>query len=467
MLKKDQINFSALAILVLVSRVFFLNQGYGVEEDSWGLVLNALQISGSKEYVMSRMPGHPFQEIVLAALWKFNHSPLIFNGISALFSLIAIVYFYMILKEFKFRYSFLASAALAYTPAVYITSTYTIDYIWALAFLLMSYYYILKSKYITAGVLIGLAIACRITSGAMLIPFVLTILVYGKRNNFRNSVVFILFCVFITVLLFFPVFHVYGIDFLSYYQLPYPPLTKALYKGTIGVAGLTGSIAFIILTVLLIFKQKLRSYKKSFSKNIDYLLLPWAIAVILFTIAYFKYPQKAAFLIPALPFLILLSGYILRQAYFKALCISLIISPFFISIDITDKYRGSSYSDYSVIYELSGQEIYIDPLNGPIFADRSKRINKQNFTTDFIKEYNQINPKTVIICGWWYNQIEVNLLEKQKNTQVKLVSFADEEKLRTFIREGYTIRYLPEQDEANDSKYFGNFTRKYGLLIQL
>lgn len=467
MLNKDQLNIIVLVILVVLSRIFFLNEGYGVEEDSWGLVLNAYEIYSSKAYSMSRLPGHPFQEIILALFWNIDHSPIFYNGLSAFFSLFAGIYFYLILKEFRFKNPLPGALALVMTPVILIAGTYTIDYIWALAFILMSYYYLLKDKNIFAGILLGMAVGCRITSGAMLLPFILTIMLYASRRNLWNSVVFTFFCFITSLLMFFPVYFTYGIDFLDYYQLPYPPLLKALYKGSIGVFGAFASLIIVFLFLIFVSKQKLNSFKKLYSKNISFLVFPWILAIVLYILAYFNYPQKSAFLIPAIPFFILLSGYLLRPGYFKILAYSLLLSSFVISVDITDKYRGSDYSGIAFTFNVSDQNIYIDPLNGPIFADRSKRINKQKFTDAFIEEYNNINKKTVIICGWWYNQIKVNLLNKQKNTNVRLVSFAEEYKLKNFIKQGYIIKHLPEQAEANDSKYFDRFTSRYSTLFFL
>jgi len=59
MLSKDQSNIIILFSLVIISRILFIGEGYGIEEDSWGLVLNSMEISSIKEYIISRMPGHP------------------------------------------------------------------------------------------------------------------------------------------------------------------------------------------------------------------------------------------------------------------------------------------------------------------------------------------------------------------------------------------------------------------------
>jgi uncharacterized membrane protein len=266
-MNKDQFNIILLSVLVIISRVFFIHEGYGIEEDSWGLVINSVEMSTLREYVMSRMPGHPFQEVILATFFNFNHSPEVYNGLSMLFSLFAAIYFYLVLKELKFKYPFLATLALVLTPVVYISSVYTIDYIWSLAFIIISYYYILRSKSLLAGILLGLATACRITSGALLIPFILTIVVYGTRKNFRNSIIFVLMCLITTALIYIPAFLKYGFSFFNYYNLPYPLLLKVLYKGTLGVLGTTASLVILIVVILFVFRQRFKPYKNYISKT--------------------------------------------------------------------------------------------------------------------------------------------------------------------------------------------------------
>lgn len=458
---RDFLKILLIIVIILLSRVFFLSEGYGVEEDSWGLVINSFEMSSFKEYVMSRIPGHPVQEIILAALYNLDHSPITYNGLSTLFCILSSVYFLLILRELKFRFSLLATIAMSFTPSIYIASTYTIDYVWALAFILMSYYYLLRNKFILSGILLGLAVGCRITSGALFIPYIITIWLYNDKPRIKSSLTFFLWSIVTVILIYLPAYFKYGIGFINYYELPYPPIIKAIYKGSIGVIGLTASIVLFIIIILFIWRQRLIPYKNAYKADISGLYFPWLLTIILYLIAYWKYPQKSAFLIPSIPFGILILGYWLKPSYFKIISISLIISAFFPSIDITDEYRGADYSDIALKFTVAGQESFIDPLNGPIFSDRSKRIKKKEFTRVFIKKYKQVKVKTVIICGWWYNQIKVNLLEDIINSKVKLVSFADEELLKYFINNGYVIEYLPEQSKANDMKYFTKFTLIY------
>ena len=79
----------------------------------------------------------------------------------------------------------LAGFALAFTPQVYINSSNTTDYVWALAFILGSLYFVLLGRPLMAGILLGLAIGSRITSGAMLLR--LGVLLASGPNEVRPN----------------------------------------------------------------------------------------------------------------------------------------------------------------------------------------------------------------------------------------------------------------------------------------
>lgn len=453
-----------LFFTVVLSRIPFLFCGYGVEEDSWGIALAAFHTHLSGIYEPSRLPGHPVQELIYSALW--GTGPIVFNGLCAIFSGIAAVYFALILKHLKFSHFFLATLAFAFIPVFYISSAYTIDFVWTEAFVLMSFYYLLKEKYIVTGILLGLAIGCRITSGAMLLPFMIIVWQNGNiKQNFVTLVKISVPMAFVSILAFVPVIKQFGLSFFMYYdQFPYPPLSKVMYKMVIGVFGFIGTIAIVVTSLLIIFNRKKIRFGKLFQNTVDRrILLASYIIIILFIVSYFRLPQKSGYMIPILPFLLLLFGYYSSTNYFKILCIALIVSPFICSINLTDKLRGASYSNYSIITEVAGQEIFFDPFSGPIFSDYSKRKLKLNYINSVLQKADSINQKTVVIAGWWYNEIMVELIEKNRNNFVIFEFYIDAVRIENYLRNGYKICYLPEQNIYNDLMYKMNNTNTVSI----
>jgi len=451
---KKNIYFLLLCLVVLLSRLPFLFAGYGVEEDSWGIALAAHNTKATGILEVSRFPGHPFQEIIYSLLWGIG--PFGFNLLSAIFSVVAFIYLYHILEYYKTQLPLLGAFTFAFIPVVYISSTYTIDYMWTCAFVLMSYYYLLKDKIIFCGLLLGCAIPCRITSGAMLLPyFIILWQANEKKDLFRKSLVLFSLSALIGIIFFMPVYMVYGTEFFMYYdQFAYPPLTKVFYKYTIGAWGLIGVLTIAVITILILLRKE-----KINNTSIPHVhFVAWLIIFALYTISYFRLPQKSAYVIPMIPFVIIISAALLSKKQFIACCVCFILSSFIFSINLTDSTRGAESSNSAIKFSVSGQEIFIDPITGPLFSDLSKRKLKMKYTAQIINATKNIDKKTVIIAGWWHNEIATELLEREKNPQVKFEVYIDKPRIDAHLKNGCAIYFLPEQDFYNDQLFGLNIT---------
>ena len=453
-------------IFIFISRLPFLNTGYGVEEDSWGIAVAAHNTANTGVFEASRLPGHPVQELIYSQLW--GAGPFVFNLLTAVFSVIAVLFFVLSSKSLGFKHYYFAGLAFAFTPVIYISSTYTIDYLWTMAFILGSFYFLIRGKIIPAGVLLGFAIGCRITSGIMLIPF--SIIIVDKvtiRDNVKN--IFKLFTptLLVAFLTFIPVIKVYGWDFFMYYdQFPYPPITKVIYKAVFGVWGVIGFMAVLICFLIGFLRRKKlteRFLNSKFLKKKYFLV--GALIIILYTISYLRLPQKSAYLIPLVPVIILFFGNYLNSYQFKFFCLSVILSSFLFSINLTDKNRGAEFSKFAFKANFSGQEIFLDPLSGPILSDYSKRQQKMDFTNKVLENGKNIQQKTLIIAGWWYNEIITELYDRKGNNKVEYVFYIDESGLKKYKEELYSIYYLPEQNLYNDQMFNMNCTNAFARAL--
>jgi hypothetical protein len=246
---------------------------------------------------------------------------------------------------------------------------------------------------------------------------------------------------------------VHGWHFFSYSdQFPYPSFAKIIYKASIGVIGLP---ALIVIVITLIYQRKnSREYQIFNPINILFLSL-----LILQTWAYLMLPQKSAYLMLLMPFGILFLAQKLDSKSFVLVCCSIISSSFFMSINLTDELRGAHYSKWAIKKTISGQEIFLDPLTGPVFNDYSKRINKLNYTTKVINELEKLNYPSVIICGWWFNQILIQQMERPKMGMHKYAFYLSAEIMENYTLKGYQIYYLSEQEIYNDLFYGINRTK--------
>ncbi len=457
--KNNYLSLVFLFLIVFLSRIPFITAGYGVEEDSWGIALAAFHTHLTGTYEPSRLPGHPFQEYIFSFLW--GGGPVVFNGLCAFFSAIGAVFFELILKQLRFNHSFLAALAFAFVPVYFISSTYTIDFVWTEALVLIAFYLLLKHKFLLSGAFLGLAIGCRITSGIMILPFMMII---WQTHDLKTNVVrffqLLLPMLFIAVLLFVPVIQIFGYGFFMYYdQFPYPPLTKVLYKMIIGVFGCIGTITLGVCLVNAVFNKSKQDAGKEFNYSLDKkIILASSVIIILFIISYFRLPQKSGYMIPVLPFLIILFGYYLNRKNFIFLCVGFLLSSFLLGINLTDSYRGATHSTYAFIFNVSKQEIFIDPVSGPVFSDYSKRKQKMAFTEQVICKSAAHPVNAVVIAGWWFNEILVSLVPYINCNKVVYESYMNSEKMEMYRKKKYEIYYLPEQDLYNDLMYKMNLT---------
>lgn len=454
--------FYLAIVLIALSRLPFLFFGYGSEEDAWALPLVAERIATSGVYEVSRLPGHPLQELIFTLVW--NKGSIVFNLITVIISTIGIAFFMLILQKVKSPNWLWAGIALAATPIIYINSTNNMDYTWAMSFGLISLFYVLNTEFILAGIFIGLAVGCRITSGALLLPYCYLIWnMVDSKERIKSILKIIATSGISSVILFAPVIYTYGLTFFTYYQhFPIPGFAKNFYKGTFAAFGSIGSATVFVLLILLVTRKNntLNIYLNQ--KNITkHLLTSIYLTIILFLIAFIKLPLKAAFMIPVASAFWLAASIKLSKKEMKFGALTMIFSCFFLGFNLADPLRGSKQSNLSIPFEISKQKVVLDPFAGTFTADITKRIQRTNYANEVINKASSINHPTFIIAGWWLADILV-LQKGKENPNVTYDYYVNEEKLIILKEKKVTILYLPEQDLYNDLRYKSTFTKKYG-----
>ena len=108
----------------------------------------------------------------------------------------------------------------------------------------------------------------------------------------------------------------------------------------------------------------------------------------------------------------------------------------------------------------------MDLLQGPVIADYLKRKHQISFTESVIDRTNSIKNKTVVIAGWWLASILV-LKPVVPNEMVMYRYYLTETELQFYQKNGYVIYYLHQQDELNDLRFNGIFTKKYASLLTI
>jgi hypothetical protein len=315
-LRKDLGVLGAAAAAVLLSRLPFLGAGHGSDPDAWRVVHAARHLAATGEYQASRFPGYPVPEHVYATV--ADSGPLVFNGLTAAFAVAAFVLLALVARRHGVRRWLLVALSFAFTPVVFVESTTSMDYLWALAFVLGAWLVALHARTVAAGLLLGLAIGCRLTSAAMLVPLAILLV---PRGGWRALAPLGAAAGGMALLTYAPALHQYGFAFLTFYEdLGYPPLRDVAYRATTEVWGNVGLVGVVIGIVAAVARRRRTASRRD--------AWAWTSAVALVAMAYLRLPHEAAYLIAAIPFALLLAASLVPDRAFVAACAAVIAAPF-------------------------------------------------------------------------------------------------------------------------------------------
>ena len=459
-------NLILFGLFIFLTRVPFLFDGFGSEEDAWAMHLVAERIGTTGIYEVSRLPGHPVQELIYASCWKMG--PLFYNLLTAIISTIGIIAFAAMLMQLGIKNALWSATALSFTPIVFINSSNSMDYTWAMGFVLLSGYFISRKQILLAAGMLALAVGCRITSGAMLLPYSILLWNLCDENiRVKNISYFISATLLGSFIVMSPVIYQYGLGFFTYYEhFPIPGFLKNAYKGSIAVWGIAGCIAIAYFIVKIIIKRNGVMPIIYEQKNISIpLITVCIITVLLYTIAFINVPLKAAFIIPLCPFLILGISLFLEEKSIRNLSFVFIFSCFFLGVNLAEDNRGSSRSALALILKIGETKVAIDPLQGLVLADQSKRKQQIAFAEKIINRTSTIQQKTILIAGWWNATLQV-LSKKNQNDSVIIRHYIDESELKWLKASGYRLFYLEDQGTYNDLRFNKKMTDNYAQKLK-
>jgi len=309
-----------LTALFMLSRVPLLNSGFGADSDAWLMANTAFGLRFSHVYHASRFPGYPLPEFVNS--FVIDHGWIATNTLTMIFSLSSVFVFALILKDLNARNKGLLVLTYAFLPIVWINSSNTMDYMWALSFIVMAWFLALRNRWAFAGVMMGLAIGSRITSAILVLPFLYLVLT-GERKV-KNGIGFVVATGAVSLLLFVPLFLQYGLGFLTYYPAKgnlADHLFRIAYNGVyvLGIAATLFGAIFLVLS----FKA-LRKLLVSRDREAVFLLFAMSSVGVLFAIA----PLDSAYLLPAIPFGLLLANKIGKRQLVTILAVILLLTSF-------------------------------------------------------------------------------------------------------------------------------------------
>lgn len=418
-----------LILLLLASRMPFLDAGYGATPDAWRVARAARHIAQTGEYEASRLPGYPLHEIVCAFFWKCG--PWALNGLSAAMSVAAAMAIWSIARQLQCRDAALCALAFAATPVVFVSSVSSKDYVWALAFLLWAIHAAMNRQALLAGLLLGLAIGCRITSGAMVLP--LAMILYGNGGDLRWRAMLLRFAAVAGAsagLLFLPVWGRYGLGFFTYYKHARADFATILHRATIEVWGTVAAIAlaFLVIAALILRRRSLPMSMPPSATNRQF-APAMAVTAAIYIVAYLRLPDMAGYLLPVIPALLFLAARSAPRLVFQLLCICLLIAPW---IDFA---HGRI-------------------VPGAVIADREERLRTMRDVQKFVTLTEEKLPgENTVVVGAWESVIsELFPAPGTHNHYVYLLTAAE---LQSLVKNGSAIAYSSEVTRQFNYSVYG------------
>lgn len=420
----------AAAAAVACSRLPFLGPGYGIDPDAYRVISAARSIR-SGVYVASRLPGYPAHECITALL--LPGGPRLINGATALMSAVATLALVQIGLHMRMSTwaSCMLGLAFGFTPVVYRNSVCSIDYVWAIALVLLAVERTLRSRAITAGILLGLAIGMRITSGAMLLPLLLLLRSVSRERFWRAATELVASALSVGALCFAPVFATYGPSFFDYYSIGKPATVARLVElGTTEVWGSMGLLAWLLIFAALAFHHgRVSSSLRDASTRLRLgaLLLACALPIA----AFLALPHEAGYLIPLVPFALLAAASSLPGYPITVAAVLLLASSF------------TSLEDGRLSWP------------GPLHFERDARREQVSAARGVIAAAAALPGKALIIAGLRFPVIEAKLKGARAGEHLFVYLIESPSELERYTADGYAIYYTDRSVERRQRERCG------------
>ncbi len=421
-----------LVIAVLLTRLPWLAPGPGLDPDAYRVLAVAENIAATGKYAASRLPGYPLYEY-LVAIFPWRESAYLTNGLTALFSALSALFLALILHRLGVRHGFWLAFLFSLVPVILINSTVTMDYMIALTFLLGAFLFAMSGRAGLAGLFIGMAIASRITSAAMLIP--LSLLLISREQSGQNRTAQSLarlwgLALAVAGLFFVPVLARYGPGFLTFHdKMPYPSPRQILHLGVVNTWGGFSVVAWAILLIGAFLPTTVRQARQALAAH-GTVMAAAMLAVLLYVIAFLRLPHDPAYLIPAIPFVFLLMTLFYPPLLHLFAALALALAAFI----------GLSSDGIS--------------LRGPIFKAHTARVDLRQRIREVIGTSQRLPKDAVIVAGAYLPAIRYLLHHNQHGGPSRWIYLMESpEALAYHLRNGHPVYYLAEAKAFEQEVY--------------
>lgn len=435
MITKRQRNYNEIiiAVIIILSRIPFIFNSLGQDLDGWREVYSGKILSEYHIYNVSRFPGYPFPEFVFSL---FNQQPYWYlNSLSILFTMGACIFFYRILEYFKVSFSFLLAVILSFVPIIYLNSTVVMDYNWSLFFMLGSLYFIVIKNKWTAVIFFGLMISCRLNN-AIFLPAFAFLVYFQFGENLKKAITFSVLLVLSAVFFFLPVIVRYEGDFLHSYGTESISLFSLFSLSTLYVYGAIGTLGILVSLVLQFFADRFKNFQLLLK---DHFIVFCFLIIFINFIFFVKFPLESGYLIPSIPFILIILQRILSDKLMKFTLLSLLISPFLISINAKNF-----------------------QIKGSIFVNENYEDQELQYCKILIQKIKSAPENSVIHVGNFYEQLV--LMGDFDLKKIKLVNHLSQENINSIKKAEKKLYYIETSGSKAENEKTHLFD-EFGTLL--
>lgn len=315
-----------IVLIVIVSRLPFIFNSLGSDLDGWREVYTGKILHEQHIYQVSRFPGYPVPEFLYSLV--YNAPYWCINLLSVLFTAGCSLLLFKILDFLKAKFSLPISIVFSFIPVIYLNSTIAMEYNWSLFFLLSAIYCIIKNNLWISALFFGLMVSTRFNN-IIFLPALLFLTYFYTGKSTRKVCFYSFLSILFTCFLFSPVLIKYGTHFLQNSGDSEFNLASILSLATLYIYGAIGILAIGLGLIIQFFTGGYQKIK-DLSKN--HFITFCVIMIISNLIFFLKYPLEPGYLIPSVPFVLVLLQYIMKEQIMKIVLCFLFLSPFFIHI---------------------------------------------------------------------------------------------------------------------------------------
>jgi hypothetical protein len=299
-----------LAFLLYFPLVFL---GYGSDVDSYRVVEAGKNFFRSADYVPSRNPGYVVHEMMSFFLNAVGGSWLSNLG-TMLMALAAVIFFLKLCRHYQIPNENTLALVMIVHPLFWINAASTIDYIWAIGFLLIGFYLLTQMKYLYAGLAFGLAIGSRLGTFIVII-FILGVFLWQEKHDHLKLLQVALVTGLVSAAA-----YILPFDFTEWQlrilspslgdriQWTFPMRAGRFFYKNLYFWGLAA--ALVLVYIFLIRGKALIEGMRGRYSSLSIIAI---LSIVGTEILYFRYPIALEYLLVCLPFWLFLVGILLRD----------------------------------------------------------------------------------------------------------------------------------------------------------